>query len=203
MFSHFFTGKLKNLWISLKALWGKGKAESGMPTKWWWQRLGTIFRFYPCVCLCSASLICCLVLFFKSKKWIKFQRDFENFRTACIPWERKIKEVESKFIVYSSSVMENSFWADAKTKNVLTVPRSLWVIRCILLYFPAMDVRHEPCAFWIHLWTCGHPWGDIMLSSYPEKYVNVNTVPLMVRCWWSSYKATNMALFNPMGLIDS
>uniref|UniRef100_A0A667XT92 Transmembrane channel-like protein n=1 Tax=Myripristis murdjan TaxID=586833 RepID=A0A667XT92_9TELE len=31
-----------------------------------------------------------------TKKWIKFQRDFENFRTACIPWERKIKEVESK-----------------------------------------------------------------------------------------------------------
>uniref|UniRef100_A0A672KUG6 Transmembrane channel-like protein n=1 Tax=Sinocyclocheilus grahami TaxID=75366 RepID=A0A672KUG6_SINGR len=26
------------------------------------------------------------------KKWIKFQRDFENFRTSCIPWERKIKE---------------------------------------------------------------------------------------------------------------
>ncbi|KAM9323038.1 transmembrane channel-like protein 2-A [Pholidichthys leucotaenia] len=32
-----------------------------------------------------------------TKKWIKFQRDFANFRTACIPWERKIKEVESHF----------------------------------------------------------------------------------------------------------
>ncbi|XP_036385376.1 transmembrane channel-like protein 2-A isoform X2 [Megalops cyprinoides] len=31
------------------------------------------------------------------KKWVKFQRDFENFKTACIPWERKIKEVESHF----------------------------------------------------------------------------------------------------------
>ncbi|KAF7665058.1 hypothetical protein LDENG_00156090 [Lucifuga dentata] len=31
------------------------------------------------------------------KKWIKFQRDFENFKTACIPWEKKIKEVESHF----------------------------------------------------------------------------------------------------------
>ncbi|CAB1332713.1 unnamed protein product [Coregonus sp. 'balchen'] len=31
------------------------------------------------------------------KKWIKFQRDFENFKTTCIPWERKIKEVESHF----------------------------------------------------------------------------------------------------------
>ncbi|XP_068166944.1 transmembrane channel-like protein 2-B [Antennarius striatus] len=32
-----------------------------------------------------------------SKKLIKFKRDFENFKTACIPWERKIKEVESHF----------------------------------------------------------------------------------------------------------
>ncbi|XP_043916255.1 transmembrane channel-like protein 1 [Protopterus annectens] len=31
------------------------------------------------------------------KKWIKFKRDFENFKTACIPWEMKIKEVESHF----------------------------------------------------------------------------------------------------------
>uniref|UniRef100_H2MA81 Transmembrane channel-like protein n=1 Tax=Oryzias latipes TaxID=8090 RepID=H2MA81_ORYLA len=32
-----------------------------------------------------------------AKKIIKFKRDFENFKTACIPWERKIKEVESHF----------------------------------------------------------------------------------------------------------
>ncbi|XP_029025885.1 transmembrane channel-like protein 2-A [Betta splendens] len=32
-----------------------------------------------------------------TKKWIKFQRDFENFKTACIPWESRIKEVESHF----------------------------------------------------------------------------------------------------------
>uniref|UniRef100_I3JX97 Transmembrane channel-like protein n=1 Tax=Oreochromis niloticus TaxID=8128 RepID=I3JX97_ORENI len=32
-----------------------------------------------------------------TKKLIKFNRDFENFKTACIPWERKIKEVESHF----------------------------------------------------------------------------------------------------------
>ncbi|MEQ2209264.1 Transmembrane channel-like protein 2-B, partial [Xenoophorus captivus] len=32
-----------------------------------------------------------------TKKRIKFNRDFENFKTACIPWERKIKEVESHF----------------------------------------------------------------------------------------------------------
>ncbi|XP_017306817.2 transmembrane channel-like protein 2-B [Ictalurus punctatus] len=32
-----------------------------------------------------------------AKKLIKFNRDFDNFKTACIPWERKIKEVESHF----------------------------------------------------------------------------------------------------------
>ncbi|XP_062273646.1 transmembrane channel-like protein 2-B [Scomber scombrus] len=32
-----------------------------------------------------------------TKKLIKFKRDFENFKTACIPWERKIKDVESHF----------------------------------------------------------------------------------------------------------
>ncbi|XP_070402655.1 transmembrane channel-like protein 2-B isoform X1 [Nothobranchius furzeri] len=32
-----------------------------------------------------------------TKKLIKFNRDFENFKTACIPWEMKIKEVESHF----------------------------------------------------------------------------------------------------------
>nr|XP_056704959.1 transmembrane channel-like protein 1 [Euleptes europaea] len=31
------------------------------------------------------------------KKWVKFQRDFDNFKTACIPWEMKIKEIESHF----------------------------------------------------------------------------------------------------------
>ncbi|KAM9387472.1 transmembrane channel-like protein 2 [Phaethornis superciliosus] len=32
-----------------------------------------------------------------AKKWAKFKRDFDNFKTQCIPWEMKIKEVESHF----------------------------------------------------------------------------------------------------------
>ncbi|XP_032091755.1 transmembrane channel-like protein 2 [Thamnophis elegans] len=32
-----------------------------------------------------------------TKKWVKFRRDFDNFKTQCIPWEMKIKEVESHF----------------------------------------------------------------------------------------------------------
>ncbi|XP_048662737.1 transmembrane channel-like protein 1 [Marmota marmota marmota] len=32
-----------------------------------------------------------------TKKWAKFLRDFENFKAACIPWENKIKAIESQF----------------------------------------------------------------------------------------------------------
>lgn len=38
------------------------------------------------------------------QKLIKFNRDFENFKTACIPWERKIKEVESWYHFNITSV---------------------------------------------------------------------------------------------------
>nr|XP_019592278.1 PREDICTED: transmembrane channel-like protein 1 isoform X2 [Rhinolophus sinicus] len=31
------------------------------------------------------------------KKWVKFLRDFENFKAACVPWENKIKAIESQF----------------------------------------------------------------------------------------------------------
>lgn len=30
------------------------------------------------------------------QKWAKFLRDFENFKAACVPWENKIKAIESK-----------------------------------------------------------------------------------------------------------
>jgi hypothetical protein len=29
------------------------------------------------------------------QKWVKFKRDFANFKTQCIPWEMKIKDIES------------------------------------------------------------------------------------------------------------
>ncbi|XP_053429714.1 transmembrane channel-like protein 2 [Nycticebus coucang] len=32
-----------------------------------------------------------------AKKWVKFKRDFHNFKTQCIPWEMKIKDIESHF----------------------------------------------------------------------------------------------------------
>ncbi len=49
-------------------------------------------------------------LFFQ--KLIKFNRDFENFKTACIPWESRIKEVESLLIsVYCSVLVKSVFSA--------------------------------------------------------------------------------------------
>uniref|UniRef100_A0A669CGG9 Transmembrane channel-like protein n=1 Tax=Oreochromis niloticus TaxID=8128 RepID=A0A669CGG9_ORENI len=36
-----------------------------------------------------------------TKKLIKFNRDFENFKTACIPWERKIKELSSQLYIFT------------------------------------------------------------------------------------------------------
>nr|XP_010590122.1 transmembrane channel-like protein 2 [Loxodonta africana] len=32
-----------------------------------------------------------------AKKWVKFKRDLGNFKTQCIPWEMKIKDIESHF----------------------------------------------------------------------------------------------------------
>nr|XP_019589287.1 PREDICTED: transmembrane channel-like protein 2 [Rhinolophus sinicus] len=32
-----------------------------------------------------------------TKKWLKFKRDFDNFKNQCIPWEMKIKDIESHF----------------------------------------------------------------------------------------------------------
>lgn len=31
------------------------------------------------------------------QKWVKFKRDFNNFKTQCIPWEMKIKDIESEY----------------------------------------------------------------------------------------------------------
>ncbi|KAM9447115.1 transmembrane channel-like protein 1 [Clarias gariepinus] len=41
-------------------------------------------RFYTCKAMMT-------------KKWMKIQRHFNNFKMACIPWEMKIKEIESHF----------------------------------------------------------------------------------------------------------
>uniref|UniRef100_A0A671KH87 Transmembrane channel-like protein n=1 Tax=Sinocyclocheilus anshuiensis TaxID=1608454 RepID=A0A671KH87_9TELE len=51
-----------------------------------------------CVLQRQETLLIISFLYYSNcQKWMKFQRDFENFKTACIPWEMKIKEIESHF----------------------------------------------------------------------------------------------------------
>ena len=119
---------------------------------------------------------------------MKFKRDFENFKTACIPWEMKIKEIESKFgllvrmfihfitltlcyiirdfkvtfqeeshILYCifprapfSLLSENN---DGVTSYLIPLPlRSFWLLSCLLLYLPEVDVWHQHDLVLSDLW---------------------------------------------------
>lgn len=87
---------------------GKGKgrkwyAYKVMMTKVWLTPTPLTLHVFFFLCL---SLYIYALFVLGVQKWIKFQRDFENFRTACIPWERKIKEVESKFGYVASLIKE-------------------------------------------------------------------------------------------------
>lgn len=114
---------------------------------------------------------------FQCQKWIKFQRDFENFRTACIPWERKIKEVESE------SPTGESFPSQRWVKNQRLSPsRSLWLFGGLLLHLPALDVRHEFGAFRLHVWTRRHPGGTEPFQRKNSANENENGVQ---RCFQS------------------
>ncbi len=101
--------------------------------------------------------------FFFFQKLIKFNRDFENFKTACIPWESRIKEVESPFIsVYSSVLVKSVFSACFLiSSHLFHSHRSLWVICCLLLHFPAVDVWTKPCSLWFYVWTCCYSRGEM------------------------------------------
>ena len=46
----------------------------------------------------AVGFYCCTWVSFQ--KWAKFLRDFENFKAACVPWENKIKAIESKCSFY-------------------------------------------------------------------------------------------------------
>lgn len=97
---------------------------------------------------------------------MKFQRDFENFRTACIPWEMKIKEIESKvwfiFLVISVIDFYIDFYLDFKgfAKSCSSsYPRihsfrSFWLLGCLILYLPEVDVRHQHDLVRSDLWPC-------------------------------------------------
>lgn len=69
-----------------------------MPTRSWWWRWGDDCHYETkeagdVLLQLQSDRHFSFLLWFQ--KWMKFQRDFENFKTACIPWEMKIKEIES------------------------------------------------------------------------------------------------------------
>ncbi|XP_051828547.1 transmembrane channel-like protein 1 [Antechinus flavipes] len=67
------------------------------------------------------------------KKWAKFLRDFEIFKQACIPWENKIKAVESQFGSSVASYFHFLRWMYGVnmvlfvlTFSLIMLPEALW-----------------------------------------------------------------------------
>jgi len=100
---------------------------------------------------------------------MKFQRDFENFKTACIPWEMKIKEIESVTPFSSCCFFLFPFFAFPHphlfsfTNLFLSPYRPFWLISCFLLHISKVDVWHQYDFIWIDIWV-----GD---GSRGEKYI--------------------------------
>lgn len=108
---------------------------------------------------------------------IKFNRDFDNFKTACIPWERKIKEVESvyrylKLLELLSCSCQVVLSIHHVTFGVWPLTfRSLWVICGFLLHLLAVDVRSKPGPVCVHVWSCGSPRGEQLFTLSAESIV--------------------------------
>uniref|UniRef100_A0A8B9JPC6 Transmembrane channel-like protein n=1 Tax=Astyanax mexicanus TaxID=7994 RepID=A0A8B9JPC6_ASTMX len=77
------------------------------------------------------------------KKWIKFQRDFDNFKTACIPWERKIKEVESHFGSSVASYFIFLRWMYGMNLVLFSLTFGLVVIPEVLMGLPYGSIARK------------------------------------------------------------
>lgn len=112
-------------------------------------------------------------LFFR-QKWIKFQRDFENFRTTCIPWERKIKEVESEWPVRETSTLLIDWsinryiyrYKNRYFEEIVLLEQYIKTVNCInMLYtnYAKKDREHTTCKItstWSYCcsqWCCSTP----------------------------------------------
>ncbi|XP_031801181.1 transmembrane channel-like protein 1 [Sarcophilus harrisii] len=67
------------------------------------------------------------------EKWAKFLRDFEIFKQSCIPWENKIKAVESQFGSSVASYFHFLRWMYGVnmvlfvlTFSLIMLPEALW-----------------------------------------------------------------------------
>uniref|UniRef100_F7BR96 Transmembrane channel-like protein n=1 Tax=Xenopus tropicalis TaxID=8364 RepID=F7BR96_XENTR len=77
------------------------------------------------------------------KKWMKFKRDFENFKTACIPWEMKIKEIESHFGSSVASYFIFLRWMYGLNLVLLSLVFGLIVIPELLMGLPAGSIPRK------------------------------------------------------------
>ncbi|XP_075208545.1 transmembrane channel-like protein 2-A [Anomaloglossus baeobatrachus] len=78
-----------------------------------------------------------------AKKWMKFKRDFENFKTACIPWEMKIKEIESHFGSSVASYFIFLRWMYGVNLILLCMVLGLVVIPELLMGLPSGSIPRK------------------------------------------------------------
>ncbi|XP_069820362.1 transmembrane channel-like protein 2-B isoform X1 [Dendropsophus ebraccatus] len=79
----------------------------------------------------------------EQQKWMKFKRDFENFKTACIPWEMKIKEIESHFGSSVASYFIFLRWMYGVNIVLLSMVLGLIIIPELLMGLPAGSIPRK------------------------------------------------------------
>ncbi|XP_063806956.1 transmembrane channel-like protein 2-A [Pseudophryne corroboree] len=78
-----------------------------------------------------------------AKKWMKFKRDFENFKTSCIPWEMKIKEIESHFGSSVASYFIFLRWMYGLNIVLLSMVLGLIIIPELLMGLPYGSISRK------------------------------------------------------------
>lgn len=114
--------------------------------------------------LCSFRVIFIFLYYCNCQKWTKFQRDLENFKTACIPWEMKIKEIESVMLLNLTFLLSPAFFSFCFLISKQTLfwysYRSFWFISCLLLYISEVDVWHKYDFIWTDIWVSNGSRGE-------------------------------------------
>ncbi len=112
------------------------------------------------ISFCSFRVIFIFLYYCNCQKWTKFQRDLENFKTACIPWEMKIKEIESVTLLSLTFLLLCFFFLISKQTLFLYSYRSFWFISCLLLYISEVDVWHQFDFIWTDIWVSNGSRGE-------------------------------------------
>ncbi|XP_010636753.1 transmembrane channel-like protein 1 isoform X1 [Fukomys damarensis] len=102
-----------------------------------------------------------------AKKWAKFLRDFENFKAACVPWENKIKAIESQF---GSSVASYFLFL----RWMYGVNMVLFILTFSLIMLPeevkgsTISVKLHNCAVDEAKYLWGLPYGSLPRKTVPR-----------------------------------